>query len=242
MKLVVGLGNPGKQYEGTRHNVGFEVITELARRYDVGRPKAKFNAELAEAFVNSEKTVLMCPLTFMNLSGRSVGEAVEFFKLPLDDLIVICDDLNLPVARLRMRPGGSAGGQNGLKDIIARLGSQDFCRLRIGIDRPPGGRDSSDWVLGRFDDQQKTDVKTAITRAADAVECWIASGTGEAMSRFNPDPEEVKQRAEKKRLADLRLKEMLEKKERLEKESESVEAAQRAAAEIETEDDNSDRF
>ncbi|MEM7454694.1 MAG: aminoacyl-tRNA hydrolase [Planctomycetota bacterium] len=223
MKLVVGLGNPGTKYNGTRHNVGFDVIAELAKRYDVGRPKGKFNAELAEVFIGGEKTVLMCPLTFMNLSGRSVGDAVDFYKLPLEDLLIICDDLNLPVARLRIRPSGSAGGQNGLDDIIRRLGTKEFSRLRIGIDRPPSGRGTSGYVLGRFPEEDAARIQTSISRAADAVECWVKDGLQLAMSRFNPDPEEAAKRAEKKRLADLRRKEQLE-KEKADAESQQADA------------------
>ena len=135
MKLIVGLGNPGAKYRGTRHNVGFDVLSVLARRYDVGRPKGKFNAEVAETRIGNEKAVLVSPLTFMNLSGQSVRAAIDFYKCDAGDLLVICDDLNLELARLRIRKNGSAGGQNGLKDIINRLGHQDFCRLRIGIGR-----------------------------------------------------------------------------------------------------------
>jgi PTH1 family peptidyl-tRNA hydrolase len=198
VKLIVGLGNPGKKYEGTRHNVGFEVISELARRYDVGRPKAKFNAEIAETTIKNEKTVLMCPLTYMNLSGQSVRAAYDFYKLSLDEILIVCDDVNLPLARLRLRPSGSAGGQNGLTDIIERLGSQQFSRLRIGIDRPPPGWEVSNYVLGRFSTEDRVAIEPAVKWAGDAIECWIGEGIGKAMSRFNPDPEEIKRRAQQK--------------------------------------------
>ena len=137
MKMVVGLGNPGQKYNGTRHNVGFDVIAELARRFDVGRPKSKFNGEIAETRIQDEKTILICPLTFMNLSGQTVRAAVDFYKLELADLLVICDDFNLALGRIRLKARGSAGGQNGLDDIIQRLGSKDFSRLRLGIGQPP---------------------------------------------------------------------------------------------------------
>ncbi len=198
MKLIVGLGNPGKKYENTRHNIGFEVIAELARRYEVGRPKAKFNAEIAETIISNEKTVLLCPLTFMNLSGQSVRAAFDFYKLSLDEMLIICDDVNLPLARLRLRPGGSAGGQNGLADIIERLGTQQFSRLRIGIDRPPPGWDVANYVLGRFSAEDLVAIEQSVKLAGDAVECWIGEGVGQAMSRFNPDPEEAKKRAQQK--------------------------------------------
>ena len=188
MKLVVGLGNPGRKYNGTRHNVGFEVLAQLAQRYDVGRPKAKFDAEVAEAIIKNQKTILLSPLTYMNLSGRSVRAAVDFYKLPLTDLLVICDDINLNVARLRFRPGGSAGGQNGLKDIIHRLGDQGFGRLRVGVGQPPPGREAADYVLGKFSSEDQAEIERAINRAADAAEVWIENGIQSAMNQFNADP------------------------------------------------------
>jgi len=202
VKLIVGLGNPGRKYEGTRHNVGFQVIAELAKRYDVGRPKSKFNAELVETNIDNEKSVLLCPLTFMNLSGQSVRAAVDFYKLSLDDLLIICDDINLPLARLRLRQSGSAGGQNGLGDIIDRLGDQKFCRLRIGIDRPPPEWETPKYVLGRFNAEEQVAIEKSLKLAADAVEVWIKLGIQKAMSQFNPDPEEARRRAQRKLEAD----------------------------------------
>jgi PTH1 family peptidyl-tRNA hydrolase len=187
MKLVIGLGNPGRKYKGTRHNIGFDVIGFLAQRHNIGRPKSKFNAEIAEAIINNEKTVLLCPLTFMNLSGQSVRAAVDFYKLELTDLIVVCDDLALNVARLRLRPGGSAGGQKGLVDIIEKLGSLDFARLRVGIGQPPNGWDSADYVLGRYAKEEKPAIEEAMVRSADAIEHWISAGIESAMNKFNPD-------------------------------------------------------
>ncbi len=199
MKLVVGLGNPGKKYHETRHNIGFEVLACLAQRYDVGRPKAKFNAEVAETIINNQKTILLSPLTFMNLSGQSVGAAVDFYKLPLTDILVICDDINLDAGRLRFRPGGSAGGQNGLKDIINRLGSQDFGRLRVGVGRPPANWDVADYVLGKFSSEQAGEMEVSVARAADAVEVWIADGIQRAMNHFNADPNKPKKKQNKQR-------------------------------------------
>lgn len=192
MKLVVGLGNPGRKYNGTRHNVGFDVLACLAQRYDVGRPKAKFNAEVAETNIRNEKAILLSPLTYMNLSGQSVQAAVDFYKLPLTELLVICDDINLDVARLRFRPGGSAGGQNGLKDIIRRIGTQTFSRLRIGVGRPPPNWDAADFVLGKFSKEVLPTIEIGIQRAADAVEVWIEHGTQTAMNQFNADPNKPK--------------------------------------------------
>lgn len=192
MKMVVGLGNPGQKYNGTRHNVGFDVIAELARRYDVGRPKSKFNGEFAETIIQNEKTVLVCPLTFMNLSGQCVRAAVDFYKLELDDLLIICDDFNLALGRIRLRPSGSAGGQNGLNDTIERLGSQKFGRLRLGIGQPPPKWEVSNYVLGKFDPDDRVEIDKAIVRSADAAEAWVSGGMPLAMNRFNADPNQPK--------------------------------------------------
>lgn len=188
MKLIVGLGNPGQKYVGTRHNIGFEVIAELARRYNVGRPKAKHDGELAEASINNEKTILLCPLTFMNLSGRCVQPIVDFYKLDPEQVLIICDDLNLDLARLRLKPSGSAGGQNGLKDIIQRLGTSAVPRLRIGVGKPPPRWDVSDFVLGKFEKDDLPTMEKGVKRAADAAEAWVSKGIQQAMNQFNADP------------------------------------------------------
>lgn len=188
MKLVVGLGNPGRKYDGTRHNVGFEVIAELARRYDVGRAKAKFDGEMVEARIGNTKTILLCPLTFMNLSGRCVQPVVDFYKIPIEDVLIICDDFNLALARLRIKPNGSAGGQNGLKDIIQRLGTKDVPRLRIGIGTPPPRWDVADYVLGKFDNDDLVTMENGVKRAADATEMWISEGIQPVMNKYNADP------------------------------------------------------
>ena len=188
MKLVVGLGNPGKKYNGTRHNVGYELIGQFGANYDTGRPKSKFNAELVETTIRNEKTVLACPLTFMNLSGQTVVEAVNFYKLQLDDVLIVCDDFNLDVGRLRFRPGGSSGGQNGLEDIIRRLGSREFARLRIGVGKPPPEWNVSNYVLGRFDTTDRETITQSIDRAVNAVEHWVEFGIQSAMNQFNADP------------------------------------------------------
>ena len=138
MKIVVGLGNPGAQYRGTRHNVGFDVVQALVDKHAFGdKAKSKFNSNVNEVMIGTTKVILMSPLTYMNLSGQAVQAAVKFFKLDLEDLIVICDDLNLDVGRIRIRAKGSAGGQNGIKDIIQRLGTQEFSRLQAGNRTPP---------------------------------------------------------------------------------------------------------
>ena len=186
MKLIVGLGNPGSKYRGTRHNIGFDVIAELANRHLNERPKAKFDAEVAEVAIKNCKCLLVSPLTYMNLSGKSVLAAQNFYKVSAaDDLLVICDDLNLDTGKIRIRTRGSAGGQNGIKDIILRLGTSDFPRMRVGIGRPPPRWDTADYVLGKFDDDDQAVMEVAIKKAADAVECWVGDGVQVAMNKFN---------------------------------------------------------
>ena len=196
MKLVIGLGNPGSEYAGTRHNVGFDVIAELARRHGVGQPQQKYQAEQLDILIHGEKVALVSPLTYMNRSGESVWQFVRFYKPENDQIVVICDDLNLPTGRLRWRPSGSAGGQNGLKDIIGRLGHQDFPRLRVGIGRPTGKKDVTSWVLGRFKPEEKEDVEHAVLRAADSVEYWINHGIEQTMTMFNRPTDDGKKKKE----------------------------------------------
>jgi len=185
MKLIVGLGNPDRRYQGTRHNVGFMVLAELARRHGQGRPKTKFHGEVVEASLAGQAALLLSPLTYMNRSGISVQEAREFYKLTLDDLLVICDDINLPLAKLRMRTGGSAGGQKGLADVIRGLGTEEFCRLRVGIGAPPDEWDAADYVLAKFAQDEIPAIEQAVREAADAAVCWAAHGAGECMNRYN---------------------------------------------------------
>jgi PTH1 family peptidyl-tRNA hydrolase len=185
MKLVVGLGNPGRKYEGTRHNLGYRVLAELARRHARGSPRERFRGEVADADLGGVKTLLLSPTTYMNLSGASVLEARDFYKLTTQDLLVICDDLNLPAAKLRFRSSGSSGGQKGLEDIIRRLGTEEFPRLRIGIGAPPPGWDPADYVLGRFTEQERPEIEESIRRAADAVADWAREGIQACMNRYN---------------------------------------------------------
>ncbi|HEV3303684.1 MAG TPA: aminoacyl-tRNA hydrolase [Planctomycetaceae bacterium] len=185
MKIVVGLGNPGPKYDRTRHNVGFRVIDELSQRLAAGKPRLRFDATLAEGNLGGEKVLLASPQTYMNESGRSVRQLVDFFGLQLGDLLVVCDDFNLELARLRMRAGGSAGGQKGLADMIRKLATEDFPRLRIGIGRPPQHMDSSDFVLSKFKRSEQQSIDDAVVRAAEGVELWIRSGIGPAMNRIN---------------------------------------------------------
>jgi len=188
VKLIVGLGNPGRKYEQTRHNIGFMVAAQLAREYSGTSPNKKFEGEASEIRVGSEKALVLCPHTYMNASGTSVRKAFDFYKLELEELILVCDDLNLATGRIRIRRGGSAGGQKGLADTIAHLGTDQYPRLRIGIDRPPANWQVIDYVLGNFHETERTDIDLAIMRSCDAIACWAAEGIGEAMSRFNPKP------------------------------------------------------
>jgi len=185
MKLVVGLGNPGRKYENTRHNVGYRVAAELARRHGDGRPRTAFGGEVVDVDVGGIRAVVLCPHTYMNRSGSSVAKAVGFYKLELEDLLVVSDDMNLPLGKLRFRPQGSAGGQKGLDDIIRCLGSNEFSRLRIGIDQPPAGRDGAGYVLGRFAKNELEAIEHAVVVAADAVVDWARDGVAECMNRYN---------------------------------------------------------
>lgn len=193
MKALVGLGNPGKKYTGTRHNVGFEVIAELARRHKPPKPKLKFESEIAEVSIAGEKLLLVAPQTYMNASGRAVRQVFDFFQLAVADILIACDDINLEAGRLRIRKSGSSGGQKGLDSVIAHLGSA-VPRLRVGIGKPETDRDSADYVLERFRKSELALIDEAISRAANAVETWVADGIDQAMNRFNvgcknpPDP------------------------------------------------------
>ena len=185
MKIVVGLGNPGGKYEGTRHNVGFDVLAELGRRWGAGRPKVRFEAAVTEVVCGAEKLLLVAPQAFMNLSGRSVQQFIRFFQTPLADVLVVCDDLNLKVGQLRLRASGSAGGQKGLQSILTCLESEAISRLRLGIGRPPANFDTADYVLSRFRKDELDQMDGAIVRAASAVEVWVRDGVSNAMNQFN---------------------------------------------------------
>jgi PTH1 family peptidyl-tRNA hydrolase len=185
MKLVVGLGNPGRRYQQTRHNVGYDVLAELARRFGPASAKKKFHGEVMELMFGGERALLLSPTTYMNRSGTSVQEAQAFYKLPLDDILVVCDDLNLPLAKLRARRSGSAGGQKGLADIINRLGGDGFPRLRIGIGSPPEGWHWPDFVLSKFNSDEKKQITEAVSRAAEGVVTWARDGIDACMNEVN---------------------------------------------------------
>jgi PTH1 family peptidyl-tRNA hydrolase len=183
MKVVVGLGNPGSRYAGTRHNVGFAVIDVLAQGPGAGRFQERFGALVAELIEGPHKVLLVKPQTFMNLSGRCVREVIDFYKLELPDLLVVCDDINLPLGKLRARARGTHGGHNGLRDIQAHLGTTAYSRLRIGVDAPAA--DAVEHVLGRFRPSEQPLIDEAIQKAAQAVIVWLKRGIEACMNEFN---------------------------------------------------------
>lgn len=184
--LVVGLGNPGDKYENTRHNAGFMAIDQLADRGDFPVQRLKFHALTHQATISDQGVLVMKPTTYMNLSGDAVAEAAAFYKVPADHILVLCDDVSLPVGKLRIRTSGSAGGHNGLKHIIARLGTDKFPRVKIGVGgKPHPDYDMADWVLGKFVGEDKTAMDEATLRAAQAVECYLKDGPQKAMNQFN---------------------------------------------------------
>jgi PTH1 family peptidyl-tRNA hydrolase len=185
MKLIVGLGNPGRKYVGTRHNIGWEVLAELARRHAVGSPRSKFQGEIVESEIAGDKVLLLCPLTYMNCSGASVQPARDFYRLDNQGLIVVCDDFNLPLAKLRFRGKGSSGGQKGLQDIIRRLGTEEFARLRIGIGSPPPRWNVTDFVLARFTKEEQAEIEPAVSLAATALADWVERGIEYCMNQYN---------------------------------------------------------
>ena len=184
--LIVGLGNPGDQYENTRHNVGFRALDELAEIANVSVQKLKYKALTNTATVSGCKVLLMKPVTYMNLSGKAVGEAARFFKIPPEHVIVLSDDTSLPVGKLRIRKSGSAGGHNGLKSIIQHLGTDAFPRVKIGVgEKPHPDYDMADWVLGKFPPADKKVIDEMVQKAARAVEYYIKDGPEKAMGKFN---------------------------------------------------------
>ena len=184
--LVVGLGNPGDQYDNTRHNVGFAVADELARRGGFSIQRLKHKALTQSAVIGGQGVLVMKPVAYMNLCGEAVADAARFYKVAPDHVLVISDDVDLPVGKLRLRKSGSAGGHNGLKNIIQHLGTDQFPRLKVGVGgKPHPDYDMASWVLGKLQGQDKAVMDQAVERAADAVECLLEQGLERAMNRFN---------------------------------------------------------
>ncbi|MCR4402716.1 MAG: aminoacyl-tRNA hydrolase [Firmicutes bacterium] len=185
MKLIVGLGNPGSQYEGSRHNVGFLVVDFLAKRHGIRVAQRRFHALLGQGEIRGEQVIVAKPITYMNRSGYAVRAIADWYGAAPSEILVIVDDMALEPGRIRMRPKGSDGGHKGLRSIISLLGCQDFPRLRVGIGRPGPSEDAAGYVLGWFTREELAVMLEAFDRAADAVEAWIASGVDEAMNMFN---------------------------------------------------------
>src|SRR5262245_7825679 len=190
MKLIVGLGNPGREYRETRHNVGFMVVEEFARRYALGWSPAPLQvpgALLAKRY-GTDPVLLAKPLTYMNLSGEAVAALARYYDVPAAELLIVVDEIALPFGRLRARARGSAGGHNGLKSVIERLGTAEFPRLRLGVGRGDARRDLADHVRSKFERGEHAELESFITRAADAVEMFVAEGIGKVMNTYNPEP------------------------------------------------------
>jgi peptidyl-tRNA hydrolase, PTH1 family len=198
MKLIVGLGNPGRQYVGTRHNIGFEAVEALARRLGLVEKPEEFDSQARSRFDSlalggmatlpsgqSLKVLLLKPMTYMNLSGRAVSAARSFYQIDTPDIMVVLDEMALPAGRIRLRPGGSDGGHNGLRDIQRMLGTSRYPRLRLGIDPPPPFIPGRDYVLGKYTPEQRSAVDQAIGRAASALIVWMDNGIEAAMNQFN---------------------------------------------------------
>lgn len=183
--LLVGLGNPGVRYARNRHNIGFRCLQRLAERHGLEFARRQKNARVAQGTVLGQPVLLALPQTYMNESGRSVGPLVQFYKVPLDHLLVVYDDLDLPLGVLRLRPDGGSGGHRGMQSVIQHLGTNAFPRLRLGIGRPPGGKDPADYVLEDFRPEEEPIVDEMLDRAVAAIECWLTEGLEKAMSLYN---------------------------------------------------------
>jgi PTH1 family peptidyl-tRNA hydrolase len=188
MHLLVGLGNPGRQYEGNRHNVGFQVVEELARRAGAPAARAKFGAEITEGALGAERVILCRPQEFMNVSGQAVARVAGFWKVAPEHTVVVHDELDVPFGRLKLGTGGGAGGHNGIRSVIADLGTPDFVRVRFGIGRPPPSWAGADYVLSDFTRAEQKELPDLVTLAADAVEEIVTRGLTPAMNRFNKRP------------------------------------------------------
>ena len=187
-KVVVGLGNPGSKYDGTRHNVGYAVVDALAESPSAGRFQSRFQAQVLDLNEAGQRVLLVKPETFMNLSGRCVRQVLDFYKVPLTDLLVVCDDVNLPLGKLRVRARGTHGGHNGLRDIQNHLGTTEYARLRIGVDAPKSD-EMVDHVLGRFRPGERPVIADAILLATQAFGVWLRQGVEACMNQYNAGTE-----------------------------------------------------
>ncbi|MCX7571982.1 aminoacyl-tRNA hydrolase [Tumebacillus sp. DT12] len=185
MKLIIGLGNPGKEYEMTRHNIGWMALDRLAKEWNIDVTKSKYRALYGEGTVKGEKVVLLKPMTYMNLSGESLSQAMQWYKPDLKDIVVLYDDMDIPLGKLRLRTKGSPGGHNGIKSLVQHLGTQEFNRVRMGIGRPHPGSDVIKHVLTNFRKEEVEDVENAVSKIGDVIECIIDQGFLIAMNRFN---------------------------------------------------------
>ncbi|HPU41277.1 MAG TPA: aminoacyl-tRNA hydrolase [Acetivibrio clariflavus] len=185
LSVVIGLGNPGPRYENTRHNVGFDTVDLLSKKHNIDVTKVKHKALIGDGNIGGHRVLLVKPQTFMNLSGESVREIIEWYKVPVENIIIIYDDIDLPVGKIRIRPKGSAGTHNGMRSVIYQIQSEDFPRIRIGIDKPPQNWDLADFVLSKFSTDERKSVEEAIANAAEAVEVILNSGIDKAMNRYN---------------------------------------------------------
>lgn len=186
MYIIAGLGNPGKQYEGTRHNIGWQVIDELAEKYNIRVAESKFKGLIGKGIIGGEKVILVKPLTFMNLSGECISEVVNFFKIDeREEMIIVADDISLDVGQIRIRKKGSAGGHNGLKNMIAHLGHDEFIRIKMGVGDKPSGYDLADYVLGHFGKEEQKTLAESRKRAVLAIETIMNDGVDKAMNLYN---------------------------------------------------------
>ncbi|MBP3620771.1 MAG: aminoacyl-tRNA hydrolase [Lachnospiraceae bacterium] len=185
MKIIVGLGNPTREYEGTRHNVGFSVIYAISDKYNIKVDTKKHKALIGKGIIEGEKVILAMPQTYMNLSGESVRELIDYYKCDNEDVIVIYDDISLDVGKLRIRAKGSAGGHNGIKSIISHLGTQEFPRIKVGVGEKPARMDLADYVLGRFSKEEQPLIRESADKASDAVALMLREDISAAMNKFN---------------------------------------------------------
>lgn len=184
-KLVVGLGNPGAKYEQTRHNIGFDCLNRVHGLLGLIPVQSKFESQIAKGKLGHHDVVLAWPMTYMNCSGRAVAQIARFYKIPTESILVVCDDLSLPLGKIRLRKSGSSGGQKGLEDVLKAMGTQEISRLRIGIDATPENRETVDYVLSKFSKKEREVVDESLQRALEAIQCWLVEGILPAMNRFN---------------------------------------------------------